>query len=50
MIREIKRILAGIYIQPEEEVSSDALYSELAHKTNLLEILGQILQLEDESE
>ena len=43
----MKRILQGAYIQPIDEVSSDVLYSELAHKTNLLEILGQVLQMED---
>ena len=50
LISEIKMLMRGVYIQESDGYTSDAFYSELAHKTNLLEILGQVLQMLDNSD
>ena len=42
--------MRGVYSVPIENLDTDAFYKELAHKTDILGILGQILNLSDEKE
>ena len=50
LIHEIKRVLRGVYFLSDDNVDYKALYAKLALETNLLEILGQVLSLPDDTD